>query len=509
VNDFAVALIVSRLFLDRNMRMTYLSLDVSVAGTGRYQGENDMMRSYLTKVNTAAVMFGFSMALVPVSSGIAAASVRPTAPVALEGQTAPGTGGATFTDFDEPFVNTAGDETFNACYTGGSGDGCGTFLRRGGVLSPIVVSGQTVPGGVGAVTFTYVGDIDGPTFNNKSTVGLVVRNGNNGNTGAVLQKKLNGSLTVIAKNGDTAPGTSGVFADFDDMAQNNNDDFAFIATYTEDSGATFKTGVFLKPSSGAMVPIVLNGDTLPSTGGGTQCGTYTGDIDGPWMNDSQTVAFIADEICGGTVDSGSAFVKPSGMALQPLVLKGDPAPSAIGGTIDDVAIGRPGLNNSNVVGFKAEIGGGSVGFAILTKQIGGSPVPCVLGGSSAPGTTGTFSDFDPPAINQNGLLSIESSVTGDATVSKGIFTCRNGAVNAIALEGDPKPGTASTFGDDVSDASLSDNGKVTFIDTVSPTGVFVNVLAGTPAPTLSHTTIIGLAVFLAGFGWLALRRRQA
>ena len=55
---------------------------------------------------------------------------------------------------------------------------------------------------------------------------------------------------------------------------NNNDDFAFIAVYTDDGGSTWKTGVFLKPSSGAMVQIVLNGDTLPDTGGGTLCGSY-------------------------------------------------------------------------------------------------------------------------------------------------------------------------------------------------------------------------------------------
>ncbi len=469
------------------------------------------MRPYLGQGSIAVFTFAL-VGSIAAGRGIGAASVRPTLPVALEGITiAPGTGGATFSSFDEPFVNDVGDETFNAEYSGGSGSGAGTFLSRGGVLSSIVVSGQSLPGGVGAVTLLSNDDIDGPTFNNRSTVGFVIRNGNNGNIGAVLQKKLSGSLTVIAKHGDTAPGTSGVFDDFDDMAQNNNDDFAFIATYTEDGGSTFKTGVFLKPSGGPMVPIVLNGDTLPSTGGGTQCGTGTQDIDGPWLNDLGTVAFIADQICGGTVASGSAFVKPSGMPLEALVLKGDPAPSSIGDTIDDVAIGRPGLNNSNVVGFKAELSGGSVGFAILTKHIGGNPVACVLGGSPAPGTTGTFSDFDPPAINQSGLLSIESSVTGDAVVSKGIFTCQGGVVNAIALEGDPKPGTASTYGDDVSDASLSDNGRVTFIDTQSPTGVFVNALPVliAPAPTLSQGMIVGLVILLVAFGVLNIRRRQA
>jgi hypothetical protein len=282
-------------------------------------------------------------------------AARSTAVVALEGQTAPDTGGAKFSSFDEPFVNNAGDETFNACYTGGSGDGCGTFLWHAGVLSSIVVSGQTIAG-IGTVTLANLNDIDGPIFNNNSTVGLVIRNGNNSNVGAVLQQTLNGPLTIIAKHADSAPNTNkGTFDDFDDMTQNNNDDFAFIATYTEDAGSTFKTGVFLKPSGGALDSIVLNGDTLPNTNGGTQCGTGNADIDGPWMNDSQVVAFIADAICGGTVNGGSAFVKRPGKSLEAFVLKGDPAPASIGGTINDLGVGRPGLNNGNTLGFKAEL----------------------------------------------------------------------------------------------------------------------------------------------------------
>ena len=455
----------------------------------------------------AILVLGCSLIFLTHASTSAA---RSTAVVALEGQTAPDTGGATFSTFDEPFVNNAGDETFNACYTGGSGDGCGTFLWHAGVLSSIVVSGQTITG-IGKVTLTNLDDIDGPIFNNHSTVGLVIRNGNNGNVGAVLQQTLNGPLTIIAKHGDSAPNTnSGKFDDFDDMTQNNNNDFAFIATYTEDAGSTFKTGVFLKPSGSALDSIVLNGDTLPKTNGGTECGTELDDIDGPWMNDSRVVAFIADQICGGTVSSGSAFVKRPGNSLEAFVLKGDPAPAAIGGTIDDVAIGRPGLNNSNTLGFKAELTGGSVSFAILTKTLGSNPIVCVLGNTPAPGTSGQFSDFDPPAINQFGKLSIESSVTGDPVTSKGIYTCKNGILEAIALEGDSKPGTASTYGNDVSDASLSDDSRVTFIDPASPRGVFVNVLLnGQVAPALSERVLIGLLALLVSAGVMSIRRRRA
>jgi len=401
--------------------------------------------------------------------------------VAIEGDVAPGTGGVTFDFFDEPMVNVRGDIVFNAEYGGFSGRG--VFLKlgllipfpfRGLGLIPIAVTGRVVPG-VG----TLSDEVDGPIFNNNSTVGFVYRNISGGpSSAAVFQKKLLGFLTVIAKQGDPAPGTSGVFDTFDDMSENDLDDLAFIATYTEDGGTTFKTGVFLKINGGPIIPIVLNGDSLP--GGGTQCGTHREAIDGPWVDNGRAVAFIADSICGGTVDSGSAFIKRSGMPIEALVLKGAPAPPAFGGTIEDVAIGRPGLQGifTHVVGFKAELSGDgpcSNGdrCGVFTKALGASPVACVLGGAPAPGTIGTFDDFDAPASNKSGRLSIEASVIDDPVVTKGIFACKAGVVTPIALRGDPKPGTASTFGSDISDASLSDSGLVTFIDTTSPGGVFV------------------------------------
>lgn len=411
--------------------------------------------------------------LIPVvlPPGGVAAAARPVRKVALEGETAPGTGGGLFTEFDEPFVNGRGQVVFAASYTGG-----GVFLSDGSTTSAVVVSGQSIAG-LGTVTLANAGDVDGPALNNLGTVLFGTRGSN---TPAIVQKTLSGSLTVLAKHGDSATGTSGTFGVFDDMSQNNNDDVAFIATYTEDGGTTFKTGVFFKPSGGTIVPIVLNGATLPGTGGGTQCGTMPFDIDGPWLNDLGVVAFAADAICGGAGDfEGSIFVKRPGHALEAFVLKGDPAPASIGGTISSSAIlvvGRPGLNNADRLAFGAGISGGTVAFAILTKRLGGDPQPCILGGSAAPDTTGTFSDFEGPAINQSGLVSVEARVDGDPNVTKGVFTCdsETGAVRAIALEGDPKPGTLATFSSGLSDVSLSDNGCVVFTDTGSPAGVFVS-----------------------------------
>ncbi|MDP9099993.1 MAG: hypothetical protein M3N48_13540, partial [Verrucomicrobiota bacterium] len=225
----------------------------------------------------------------------------------------------------------------------------GVFLRSGGTLSTVALSGQTVPGS-GAMTQRF----DGPAFNNKSTVAFVNTGiGSGGAIGAVFLKKIGAPLTVIAKTGDPAPVPGGaVFATvgtpFDDLVLNNNDDLAFIGVYTQDGGATFKMGIFLKPDGQPMISVVLYGDALPGTGGGTLCATsFENDpiapgkgpssIDGPWMNDSQVVLFKTDAICGGTGNFGeSAFAKRPAQAIEQAVLIGEAAPSSVGGTIQSV-----------------------------------------------------------------------------------------------------------------------------------------------------------------------------
>ena len=448
----------------------------------------------------------------------ALAAPRPVRNVVWEGDSVPITGGGYFTVFDEPFVNTQGDVVFNADYYSydlGETRG-GTFLVLGGTLYPIVVSGQYINSDIGTVTLLNAWYIDGPIFNNSGTVGLVIRGiydeSPSGNTAAVLQKTVAGSLTVIAKKGDSVPNTTtGVFEDFDDMSMNNNDDFAFIAVYTEDGGTTFKTGVFLKPSSGALVSIVLDGATLPGTGGGTLCGGEGGSIDGPWVNDSQAVAFKVDCITGGTGGlEGSAFIKRPGYSLESFVLIGDAAPSSIGGTISDFTLGRPALNNSNTLGFTASISGGSVESAIVTKQLGGSPVACVKVGDPAPDTHTTFDGFAWPALNQNGMLVFQADFAGDVIERQGLFTCQNGVVRAVVLQGDPIPERSGYFSTEVEEQSLSDTGQVVFLHEEYPMGVFVSlpIEVSVAVPTLSQWAMMVMVSLLVLVGIYAIRRRR-
>lgn len=450
-----------------------------------------------------------------------AEGARSVTPVALQGQIAPGTGGQTFaTDFDEPMVNTSGDVVFQASY-GVAGSADGVFLFSGGALSAVAVAGLVVPG-VGTLSGNFY---DGPSFNNSSTVtlvasGITASSNIPPTTDAVLQKTLAGSLTAIAKNGDAVPGVAGgVFTDFDDIAQNANNDVSFIGHYTDDGGTTFKWGVFFKPFGGALQTIVKDGDALPNTGGGTFCSGST--PDGPWLNDSGVVSFIADCISGGTVSAGSMFAKRPAQALESVVLTGDPAPPSVGGTLDSSSsAGRPGLTNGNQMGMNVETSAagpcGAQQCAMLLVTLG-SPASaasvCALGGSVAPGTVGTFGGFGGPAINQSGTMVTQADVIGDPNVTNGIFTCHNGTSTAISLEGDPKPGGAigELFTNDQSDPSISDDGRVAFVDFGTTAGAFVSganqIAPLTAIPTLNNAVLLVMLISLLGLGLIALRYR--
>jgi hypothetical protein len=248
-----------------------------------------------------------------------------------------------------------------------------------------------------------------------------------------------------------------------------------IATYT--SGMTTKTGVFLFTSNG-IIPIVLNGDALPGTGGGTQDGTVPEDIDGPWVNDFDDVAFAADRIDGATSFEGSVFLRQFNQNLQALLLMGSPGPSGVGGTISSIGIGRPALNNSDVLSFNAESTGGLVGSFVGVTSPGKGVVVCAKQGDSAPGTTGTFNSSEAPFGNANlagNTMLFHSNIMGDANNLQGIFSCKNASANpklsAVVLPTSQKP--TGTYGSALEEDSVSSKFAVFDDEDGSPVGVFV------------------------------------
>jgi len=144
----------------------------------------------------------------------------------------------------------------------------------------------------------------------------------------------------------------------------------------------------------------------------------------------------------------------------------DTPPAALGGTIDSIGIGRPGIMNDKIAAL-IEVSGGSVANGIITKPLGSLTNKAkVLAkpGDSAPGTTGgTFADgISSPTINSKGAVQFSAEIDGDATNFAGEFVT-NGKKNTknVVLAGDTKPGGGSWV--NLEEGSISNN-FITFLD---------------------------------------------
>ena len=469
--------------------MTSCNWFKSLVGTYARVGARGRITALLAVVAGTAALAVVAVAVLVPFRGIARAVIPiSVVRIAVNGDTAPGTGDGTFgrrcnegETFDEPMVNNSGDVVFHGCFENGSvPDGFGVFLKRNGQLLELIARTDEFISGVGTLG-PDADSFDGPKINNKGTVLFVVREISGPAAAAVLQKKIGSPLAAILKEGDPVPGLSGFsFWSFDDMDQNNKDDVAVIATYTDDGGATLHAGVFLIQNDGKVVPILLDGAALPSIGGGNANTKRLDDIDGPWLNDSRIVVFAIDSISGGSCPSsdhpdchGSVFARRPGKPIEIFVKAGELLPASFGGgRVEGVGLSRPAFNNSNTLGFNVSRGDGFTPETFLvTKKLGGTISNCRADLTPAPRTTGMFDGFSAPTMNNRGYLQFSADVSGNAVNNRGIFVCKGGGAKAVVLRGDPKPG-GGTWSFELEEGSISDNFVVFLDEEGSPTGVF-------------------------------------
>ncbi len=402
--------------------------------------------------------------------------------VVLAGDVAPTSGSPTFNvsgvpledPFDEPMVASNGNVVFISDLSDGNE---GIFFKKNNKSASFKLISATNVAIPGAFT---PDDYDGPAMSQNGKIAFVA-SGSSADAVVRVKDPNKGTLEIIAKTGDTAPGTGGAkFDDFDDLAVNDKGDVAFIATYTPDGGSTFKTGVFLSTKKG-IVPIVLKGDALPGTGG-TADGTFAADFDGPWLNNKDDVAFAADDIDAFPSFEGSIFLKrgKKGATLESLLLMGS---TVAGGSVTSIGVGRPGLVNGPALAFTAETSG-PVESVVGVVVPGFPPLVCVKRGDSAPDTTATFdageAPFGNPTISNN-AIEFHSDLLGDAANPQGIFTCtifkKKLDVREAVLISDPKP--TGSWGNIEEDSSS--NVWIVFVDEDNPpgpVGVFITKKPG-------------------------------
>jgi hypothetical protein len=346
--------------------------------------------------------------------------------VALEGDTAPGTGGGAYSDFDAPSINAPGDVAFHASVAGGSVDR-GIFVDSGGTDTAAALPGDSAPGTGGGTYSTFASSTSINASGDVAFCAVVA----GGTAAEGIFVDFDGLDGAVAFDGDPAPGTGGgTYLSFvvpDSFSINDSGDVAFEALVTVLTESVFAA------SGGTDRAVALLGDTAPGTGGGSYSDFFVPPIS---FNASGDVAFES-EVTGSSVFDG-IFVDAGGTDTA-VALSGETAPGTGGGTYG--FFGPPSVNASGDVVFFAAVTGGSVSGGIF-QDSGGTDTAVALPGDPAPGTGGgTYQDFAIfPSINDSGDVAFKAFVTG-STVPEGIFLASGGTDVAVALDGDLAPGT--------------------------------------------------------------------
>ncbi|MDT8999402.1 hypothetical protein RQP53_09005 [Paucibacter sp. APW11] len=367
------------------------------------------------------------------------------APIALQGQSAPGAGGGTFTSFVAPVLNQAGQTAFRVNITGGSS----AIYRSGsgGVLTAIGLEGQTATG-AGAGTFSGFGN---PMLNDAGQTAFEGFISGASSTSGIYRSSSGSTLTAIALRGQSAPGAgAGTFSVFNDLVLNQAGQMAFRASIT---GGSSTRGIYRSNGASTLTAIALTGQSAAGAGAGTFFGF--GELA---LNDVGQAAFQAS-ITGGSSNQG-IYRSSSGGTLAAIVLAGQSATGAGGGTFS--SFDRPVLNQAGQTAFQASITGGSSNQGIYRSSSDSALTAIAVQGQSAPGAgAGTFSSLFSPMLNEGGQAAFRAVITGGSS-NDGLFASDGIDTVAVQLQGAALAGKTVSF-TTMSSGALNLHGQVAYL----------------------------------------------
>ncbi len=254
-------------------------------------------------------------------SGIFVESETAGRRVALAGDVAPGTGGGTYTFFvgTPALINNAGDVVFTSNLSGGTTPR-GIFIESGGSISAFALVGDTAPGTGGGV----YASLSGISLNNAGEVAFVAAVSGGNVSAGVFRDSLSGAAVAVALQGDAAPGIVGGFFDaFIGSRISDSGDISFQADVDPPVGGTEAYYIF---GDGGSTLIAADGDSAPGTSGGTYDFFNVGP---PSTNEAGDAVFLMP-IAGGIGGDG-IFARVGGQAVA-IALEDEVAPDTAGGT---------------------------------------------------------------------------------------------------------------------------------------------------------------------------------
>ena len=404
--------------------------------------------------------------------------------VLLSGQQVPSLApGVTFTQFGAPSINAAG-EVGAWCIFAGPGvdftNNIALVSNAGGAVEVFARIGDHAPGTAAGVNFSNTGNYRFSDSGMISAFSGVMGPGITGSNDFGHWLQVGSSLELLARESDAAPGVAGaVLESFLSQPAVNAAGQAAFACSVAGPGVIFSTSRTLYYGTpGSLSLLARGGQIAPGT-----TSAYFG-FSVPTLNSAGQAAFIGLLTGSGITaenDEGLWAGTPGSVTL--LARGGDIAPGVAPAMYDsfgypwltsDGILGLwstltgPGVNSTNNQGIWS----------------GPSATPSLVARTSylAPGVPGDgkFATLDLPVVSTAGKVAFQGTLTGSGITStddSGIWTDVSGALALVAREGDPAPGTDAAFAGFFR-PQVSASGVVVFNAYLSGSGVNDNNIFG-------------------------------
>jgi len=324
-------------------------------------------------------------------------------------------------------------------------NGTGIWSQAGGSLALAILAGTPAPGQAPGVLFADIGS-DNISMNDAGQIGFVADLAGPGidpaNPESVWTHDPGTGLGFVTKAGDGAPGTSANFQGFNLPIINNSGETVFAAAVTGAGvDSSNNAGIWIGGPGAAPALVAREGDPAPGTSGVftslsspyLNAGGYAifaGNIEGPGIDGTNMRG-----LWSGTGGSGLSLVSKQGDDApgtdKTFGFFASPAINPAGQSVFIAGLTGPGIDDSNNTGIWSDGAGG--GRERLARD-----------GDAAPGTGPgiAFSLLFPnrPVINAAGQIAFMGELTGagvDNTNNKGFWaTDPDGELHLIVRSGD-------------------------------------------------------------------------
>jgi hypothetical protein len=315
-------------------------------------------------------------------------------------------------------------------------------------------------------------------------------------------RKSGGTVSVLAREGDPVPGRPGYSYDWNPTEFEMNGPGRFLLATALQGPAGWSNGIVLIDETGHDV-VAINGDLAPTPGADPF--SYVSDLAD--VNDAGDVAFYGE--VASPVTGRGIFARLGG-TLELVALEDDPAPLPTGQFIEFPSTLPPSINDAETVVFTAWLGPccpPDYNPTGVFRWQQGSVDAIALAGDPVPGSPGrSFVEVGSGRINDAGAIAFAgASYTPDQHWSPGIYWYENGATTKLVLANEPLPGIGASIGDiDWNQLRINERGEVAFRASLTNGGSGVFLLTPeTSVPALGPVALVLLLAAIGAAGWRA------